>query len=78
MQGFKKVDSKQVKLADIQYLLAKENGFNSWTELKNSIRSLKLDGVIKAIQNGIPIIPFDDEARENEGDFVIAAEKVNH
>lgn len=36
-----------------------------------------IEEAIEAIKNGEIIIVVDDEDRENEGDFVIAAEKVN-
>lgn len=41
----------------------------------NSIFS-SIDDAIKDLQNGKIIIVVDDEHRENEGDFVVAAEKV--
>lgn len=37
----------------------------------------KIEDAIEAIKNGEIIIVVDDEDRENEGDFVVAAEKVN-
>jgi 3,4-dihydroxy 2-butanone 4-phosphate synthase/GTP cyclohydrolase II len=37
----------------------------------------KIEEAIEAIKNGEIIIVVDDEDRENEGDFVVAAEKVN-
>ncbi|MEK6878821.1 MAG: 3,4-dihydroxy-2-butanone-4-phosphate synthase, partial [Nanoarchaeota archaeon] len=36
----------------------------------------KFDKILKDIQNGKPVIVVDDETREFEGDFVIAAEKA--
>ena len=36
-----------------------------------------IEDAIEAIKNGEIIIVVDDEDRENEGDFVVAAEKVN-
>ena len=36
-----------------------------------------IEEAIDAIKNGEIIIVVDDEDRENEGDFLIAAEKVN-
>jgi 3,4-dihydroxy 2-butanone 4-phosphate synthase/GTP cyclohydrolase II len=36
----------------------------------------KIEDVIKDIQNGKMVIVVDDESRENEGDFIMAAEKV--
>ena len=41
---------------------------------------IKLDSIkeaIVAIKNGEVIIVVDDEGRENEGDFICAAEKIN-
>ncbi|MAY83017.1 MAG: bifunctional 3,4-dihydroxy-2-butanone-4-phosphate synthase/GTP cyclohydrolase II [Flavobacteriales bacterium] len=37
----------------------------------------RIEDAIEAIKNGEIIIVVDDEDRENEGDFVVAAEKVN-
>ncbi len=37
----------------------------------------RIEDAIEAIRNGEIIIVVDDEDRENEGDFVVAAEKVN-
>lgn len=37
----------------------------------------KIDKILKDVKNGKPIIIVDDEDREYEGDFVIAAEKAN-
>ena len=36
-----------------------------------------IEEAIEAIRQGEVIIVVDDEDRENEGDFVVAAEKVN-
>ena len=36
----------------------------------------KIEDAIEAIKNGEVIIVVDDEDRENEGDFICAAEKV--
>ena len=35
-----------------------------------------IDEALKALQQGEIIVVVDDEDRENEGDFIIAAEKV--
>jgi 3,4-dihydroxy 2-butanone 4-phosphate synthase/GTP cyclohydrolase II len=46
---------------------------------KNQVENYQLDSIedaIEAIKNGEVIIVVDDEDRENEGDFVCAAEKV--
>ncbi|MEQ8909983.1 MAG: bifunctional 3,4-dihydroxy-2-butanone-4-phosphate synthase/GTP cyclohydrolase II [Vicingaceae bacterium] len=37
----------------------------------------RIEDAIEAIKNGEIIIVVDDEDRENEGDFIVAAEKVN-
>lgn len=37
----------------------------------------KIEDAIEAIRNGEVIIVVDDEDRENEGDFIVAAEKIN-
>ena len=44
---------------------------------KNKIKFNTIDEAIKDIKNGKIIIVVDDENRENEGDFVAAAEKVS-
>lgn len=36
----------------------------------------KIEEGIREIRKGNPVIVVDDEARENEGDFIAAAEKV--
>ena len=36
----------------------------------------KIEEAIEAVKNGEVIIVVDDEDRENEGDFICAAEKV--
>ena len=41
-----------------------------------SINYHKIDEAISAIQRGGPVIVVDDEAREDEGDFVCAAETI--
>lgn len=43
---------------------------------KDSINYHAIDEAITAIQEGRPVIVVDDEARENEGDFVCAAETM--
>ena len=43
-------------------------------------QDIKLDSIkeaIDAIKNGEVIIVVDDKDRENEGDFICAAEKIN-
>ena len=39
---------------------------------------IHIEKVISQFQNGQMIIVVDDEDRENEGDFIIAAEKATH
>ena len=36
----------------------------------------KIEDAVKAIKNGRFVVVLDDESRENEGDLVMAAEKV--
>jgi 3,4-dihydroxy 2-butanone 4-phosphate synthase/GTP cyclohydrolase II len=36
-----------------------------------------IEDAIEDVKNGIPVIVVDDENRENEGDIVVASEKVN-
>ncbi|MCM8803649.1 MAG: bifunctional 3,4-dihydroxy-2-butanone-4-phosphate synthase/GTP cyclohydrolase II [Candidatus Omnitrophica bacterium] len=36
----------------------------------------QIDEVIEDIRNGIPVIVVDDENRENEGDIIVASEKI--
>ena len=35
-----------------------------------------IENIIKDVKKGIPLIIVDDEDRENEGDFVVASEKI--
>ncbi|MEZ4742914.1 MAG: 3,4-dihydroxy-2-butanone-4-phosphate synthase [Bdellovibrionota bacterium] len=68
------------KLSDVQFILAKEYGFSSWSALKNELNNNKTRSLKRAIsdlKSGKMCILFDDEGRENEGDFVLAVEKVN-
>ncbi len=44
--------------------------------MKEGIRVDSIDAALDALRRGGMLIVVDDEARENEGDFVIAAEKV--
>jgi 3,4-dihydroxy 2-butanone 4-phosphate synthase / GTP cyclohydrolase II len=44
--------------------------------MSNSIQLDPIEEAVKAIKNGEVIIVVDDEDRENEGDFICAAEKV--
>ena len=43
---------------------------------KDSIELNNIPEAIQAIKNGEVIIVVDDENRENEGDFIAAAEKI--
>ena len=45
-------------------------------EMSNPIKLDTIESAIEAIKNGEVIIVVDDEDRENEGDFICAAEKV--
>ena len=47
------------------------------SEIKNNIQLDKIEDAINDIRNGKVIIVVDDENRENEGDFLAAAEKVS-
>ncbi len=40
------------------------------------IKFSSIDNIIEEVKNGKPLIVVDDESRENEGDFVIASEKI--
>ena len=42
---------------------------------KNTILN-SVEEVIEDFRNGKPVIVVDDEDRENEGDFIVAAEKI--
>jgi 3,4-dihydroxy 2-butanone 4-phosphate synthase/GTP cyclohydrolase II len=44
--------------------------------MKRNPRIVTVDQTVKEIKNGHPIIIVDDEDRENEGDLMVAAEKV--
>ena len=48
----------------------------SSTEVQNKIQLDNIEAAINDIRNGKVIIVVDDENRENEGDFIAAAEKV--
>ena len=43
----------------------------------NKIKLDKIEDAIKSINNGEIIIVVDDENRENEGDFITAAETID-
>ena len=43
----------------------------------SKIKLDKIEDAIKAINDGEIIIVVDDENRENEGDFITAAETIN-
>lgn len=70
-----------VKLADAQLVVAREYGFTSWprlhADLQRTNENANLQRAIRALQAGQICILFDDESRENEGDFVLAAEKAS-
>ena len=40
------------------------------------IKFSSIDDIIEDVKKGIPLIVVDDEDRENEGDFVVASEKI--
>jgi 3,4-dihydroxy-2-butanone 4-phosphate synthase len=79
-----KVSSSKAKLSDAQFVLAQEYGFASWPKLKHFVTSQdqkplpeSLRRALNDLQNGKMCILFDDEKRENEGDLVLAANKVS-
>ena len=39
--------------------------------------AVSIEAAIESFKNGRMLIVVDDEDRENEGDFIIAAEKAN-
>lgn len=51
--------------------------FGIFAEKKHAMELDRIEDAIEAIKAGEIIIVVDDEDRENEGDFVVAAEKVN-
>ncbi len=65
-------------LHEAQWALAREYGFASWNRLMSHVQgdapSNNLKRAVEAIQRGEIVILFDDEGRENEGDFVLAAQ----
>ena len=44
--------------------------------MKNKIKLDSINDAIKAIKKGEVVIVVDDANRENEGDFIAAAEKI--
>ena len=71
-------------LAESQLVLAREYGFESWPKLRAHVEAVtgpnrdrtELNRALDFLRNGKLCILFDDESRENEGDLVLAAEKV--
>ncbi len=77
------VSSELWQLSDAQMVIAREYGFASWPRLKEHLDGLAkrspdqaLQRAIRDLQEGKACILFDDESRENEGDLIVAAEKV--
>lgn len=71
---------ENVSLSDAQLTLSREYGFESWVKLKFHVEKTTespLHLAIQSLKQGKMCILFDDESRENEGDLVIAAEKVS-
>ena len=78
---------KDVCLGDAQLVIAREYQFMSWPKLKEFIEAsedthdreapVALTAALENLRAGKLCILFDDESRENEGDFVLAAEKVS-
>ena len=58
----------------IQYLINKKIIKNNMSE--NKLQLNTIEEAIEDIRNGKIIIVVDDEDRENEGDFIVAAEKI--
>lgn len=69
--------SADAQLSDAQYTLAKSYGFSSWPELKNAVDEQQpLSRALRDLAAGKLCILFDDKDRENEGDFVAAAQSI--
>lgn len=67
--------AKDSQLSDAQYQVAKSYGFASWPELKKAVAERQpLARALRDLAAGKMCILFDDVDRENEGDFVIAAQ----
>jgi 3,4-dihydroxy 2-butanone 4-phosphate synthase/GTP cyclohydrolase II len=81
-QDFKIDQLSSIQLCDAQLVIARQYGFESWPKLKQHLESIdtapspQLKAALKDLRDGKICILFDDEGRENEGDFVLAAEKV--
>ena len=85
-------DDAAVALHDAQLVLAREYGFASWARLSKAVRVQPRPGVaplssakahsaafeeaLADLRGGRPVILFDDEGRENEGDFVVPAATI--
>lgn len=73
-----------VSLHDAQLVIARQYGFESWPKLRAFVSlssasprtSPILSKAFEELRRGRPIILFDDEGRENEGDLVLAASQV--
>jgi len=59
-----------------QLAVARRYGFPSWPKLKAAVVGGPLRDGIAVLREGGMVLLFDDEARENEGDLVLAAEHV--
>src|SRR4051794_25951770 len=80
-------DTQSICLSDAQLVLAREYGFESWPRMKSEMDTLEtgentgrrsnLNRALEDLRSGRLCILFDDEGRENEGDFVLAGEKVS-
>jgi 3,4-dihydroxy 2-butanone 4-phosphate synthase/GTP cyclohydrolase II len=60
-------------LHDAQLSVAREYGFPSWPKLGKHVRGQGLERALADLRAGRPVILFDAEGRENEGDFVLPA-----
>jgi hypothetical protein len=70
----------EAKLCEAQRQVAQAQGFPSWPKLKAHIDArgaAPLGDAIRALREGRCVILFDDTGHENEGDFVLAAEKAS-
>lgn len=80
---FSEQSGADLSLHDAQLVIAREYGFESWPKLHAAVQpsaanlvASPLEKAAQDLRQGKMIILFDDEGRENEGDLVVAAEKV--
>lgn len=79
-------ENSKAQLSDAQFEIAKSYGFASWPKLKAFVEKRELElrenksqlrRAKMNLRNGRMCILFDDEGRENEGDFVASAESIS-